>query len=204
MSRFIQSLESRTLFAVTSATLSADLALISSDDKAVKADLIALSKGAGADLKTITADLKGTAKTNALLLKTLKTDELKAFAKIKSDVSALLKATPLSKHAVAEGNGLLKKPGSKLGAKVAADAAALGTLTTTALASLQTDSMGTGVGTDLTALVSANPSNTALATDATTARTDLSTLGGTLVTAAQKYSTDVGTLKTDLLAIPTV
>jgi hypothetical protein len=70
------------------------------------------------------------------------------------------------------------------------------------LSTLMSDSTATGVGADLTALTTANPSNTALATDVSTAQTDNSTLGGALMTGAQKYSTDVGTLASDLSAVP--
>jgi hypothetical protein len=199
MSRFIQSLESRTLFAVTAPTLAADLSAITGDDKAVRTDLTSLQKSAAADQKTLSADLKGSGSANAALLRMLKVDENRALAAIKKDVNSLLKATSLSRKSVNQGQALIKKPTStSLQKNVSADVNSLNTATTAPLSNLQSDTMGTGVGSDLTAITNANPSNTALATDVATARSDLSTLGTALTTGAQKYSTDVHTLASDL------
>jgi len=57
------------------------------------------------------------------------------------------------------------------------------------------------VSNDLDAIDAANTSNTALAGHVSTAKTDLSTQLTAITSAASKFSTDVGTLKTDLATL---
>ena len=203
MSRFIQLLESRTLLSVTTATLLADEALIVADAATAKADLRVLAAAVRADTKTITADLKGTPKTNLPLLHTLKTDEAKALAVITKDLNALLNpGVSLSRRSTAAGVAQIHKGTAAVEAKVAADVAALQTVTTAPLATIQADDQGNTIGTDLQALVTANPSDTTLATDVSKQETDTNTGGATFNTAAVKFQTDIGTLATDLAGAP--
>jgi hypothetical protein len=170
----------------------------------VRTDLASLQKSAAADQSTISADLKGSGSANAQLLSTFKHDENKALGTIKKDVNSLLKATNLSRKSVNPGDALIKKPtNTSLQKNVSADVNALNTATTAPLNNLQNDTMGTGVGSDLTAITNANPSNTTLATDVATARSDLHSLGTAVTIDAQKYSTDVGALASDLSTLVT-
>jgi hypothetical protein len=203
MSSFVQTLEERRLFSITSATLAADLSSINTDAKAVKASVTALTKTAAADVKLLTADLKGSAKTNAALLKTLKTDEGKAIAKLKTDANNLTKATMLAKKSASAGDAVIKKPTSTtLTGKLSADITALGTVTTAPLAALQTDSNGTSaLATDVTAITTANSSNTKLITDSGTTATDFQNGIQTLDTAGATFSAAVAALKADLTTL---
>jgi hypothetical protein len=201
MSRFILPLESRRLFSVTAATLATDLGATKTDSTAVKAALTAIEKAAITDLKSLKTDLKGSPSSNKSLLKTVTTDENQFVAKLKADVTALLKADAVAKHGAGDGTALLKKSSAKLIAKVAADVTALGSATTTPLADMTTDAQSTTVGSALTPLVSANSSNTSLATDAGTTNSDNSTLGAALVTSAQTFASAVGALGADLATL---
>ncbi|HSZ55246.1 MAG TPA: hypothetical protein VK797_06265 [Tepidisphaeraceae bacterium] len=206
MSCFIQSLESRTFLSatpVTKATLLADEAAIVLDAIAVKTDLKSLFATVVADTKTVQADLKGLPKTNAPLLHTLKTDEAKTGALIKQDTNALLgPSLALVNRSTAAGIAQIAKSNATIQAKVAADVAALGTVTTAPLAKLEADSMGGDVGTDLQAIATANPSDTTLAADIAKQKSDTNTAGTTFDTAAVKFQTDIGAFAADLAAAP--
>lgn len=207
MSQFIQSLESRMLMAASAATLATDLGNVNTLGATVKADLTALQAGAKTDLAAITADLKGN-KTSAAQLKTLKLDEAKYLAKIKADVTAMLKASSTATRGAKDGTASIATPTNvPLSNKVAADVAALTSMTTTPLGNLTLDVPTGVINTDLGALTGANPTNTGLGTHASTALSHLNTLSGKLLTDATQYSGAVGTLKGDLgtlLPVPTV
>ncbi|HSZ55808.1 MAG TPA: hypothetical protein VK797_09115 [Tepidisphaeraceae bacterium] len=201
MSRFIQSLERRALLSVSTTSLASELSNVTTDAATVKADLATLQTTAKADLKAIQTDLKGSPKSGGLFGK-LQSDENKWLGKLKADVTALLPAATKSATYVKDGNGVLATPNNNaLRQKVKGDVTALGSATTTPLAKLMADSSTTGLTTDLNALTSANPSNTALSGAVTTAKTDLNNLSGKLVSDAGKFATAVGALKTDLTSL---
>jgi len=198
MSRFIQPLERRTLLTATATSLAAESAAVATAAPPVQADLLALQLAAKTDLAAITLDLKGSPKTNAPLLRFLKRDTNQFVNKEKSDVTALLRATPKTAKGAADGSALLIAPTvPALQAKIPNDIAPL-TLTNTRFATLTADSLTTTVDTDLTNLTTANPTNTALTTDANKLNTDLTSLTATLLTDAAAYNSAVTTFKNDL------
>lgn len=212
MSRFVQSLESRTLFAATptKATFITDELRIFADAATTRADLKATAAVIAADTKTIAADLKSLSTasnkaSNDALLKTLKTDEIKTLVTLRVDEAVLLgPTTGLSRRSAAHGMALLLHPTNvHLQALVAADEAALGTVTAAPLAKLKADSKASAIGTDLMNIAAANPSSTLLATHIQNFQTDGNTAVGNFVAAAMKFTTDVGTLASDLSATPT-
>lgn len=206
MSRFIQSLEARTLFAatpVTKSTLLADQTAITADATTARADLKAIVSTIAADTKTIQADLKGLPKTNAPLLRALRMDEGKVRALITKDLNALLgPATGLSRRSTAQGVALMAHSNAALQARVAADVAALGTVTAAPLAQLQADEQGNGVGADLQAIALANPSDATLLADISKQQADITTTVNTLNNAALTFQTDIATLTSDVAAAP--
>lgn len=212
MSRFVQSLEPRTLFAATptKATFIADEVQIFADAATTRADLKATAAIVAADTKTIAADLKSISTasnkaSNAALLKQLKTDEVKTLVTLRVDEAILLgPASGLSRRSAAHGIELLSHPTNvHLQALVSADEAALGTVTTAPLAKLKADSNASAIGTDLMNIANANPSSTLLATHVQNFESDGNTATGNFVAAAMKFTTDVATLASDLGATPT-
>lgn len=198
MSRFIQALERRALLSVSTTSLANDLTNINTDEAALKADLTTLQSTALTDLKTLKTDLKGS-KSGSLLGK-LGADETRYEGKLKGDVNALLKEAAASGKGVKDGDGVLATPNNlALRQNVRADVKSLGA-TTTLLSKLTADASTTGLSADITAITSANPSN-AVATDAGKARNDLNNLSGKLVSDANKFSSAIGTLTTDLIPL---
>ncbi|MDB5292722.1 MAG: hypothetical protein JWL69_3963 [Phycisphaerales bacterium] len=202
MSRFAQSLESRTFLSatpVTKPTLLTDLGLVVVDAIEAKADLKTLAAIAKADAKIIQTDLKNLPKSNAPLLKTFKADVSKLLTLLTKDVNALLvPGAVLGKRSTGDGVSLLKKATAKLQAKLAAEDATLGIVTVAPLNKFQADSQSAGVSADLQALVMANPSSNSLAADAAKFLTDVPGQGSILNDAAIKFQTDIGGLATDL------
>lgn len=212
MSRFIQSLESRTLL---SATLTKEMVLadqmgVTADVAAARANFKAVASGVGADTRTIAADLKSLAtpdnrKANAALLKTLKADAHTGLATLRADNAHLLGMTTgvlhrSSAHALA----LLAHPtNTVLQAKLAADAAALATAIAAPLAQLQADLQAFSLDTDLTNIADANPTGTQLATDVAGAKTNQAAAIAAFGASAAKVQTDAGTLAADLATAPT-
>ena len=212
MSRFVQYLEPRTLFTATptKATFFADALQIFADAATTRADLKATAAVVAADTKTIAADLKSISTasnkaSNAALLRTLKIDEIKTLVTLRVDENVLVGPTSgLSRRSAAHGIELLSHPTNvHLQALVSADEAALGTETAAPLAKLKADSNATSIGTDLMNIANANPSSTLLATHLQNFQTDGNTAVGNFVAAAMKFTTDVGTLASDLSATPT-
>ena len=202
MSTLIQPLESRRLFSVTAATLAADLSATKTTGAAVKTALASITKVAVSDLKSLKADLKGSASTsNKSLLKAVTTDENQLVSKLKADVAALLKAGTVAKRGAADGASLLKKSTAKLVTKVHADITALSSATAAPLATLNTDAHGSAVNAALTSLLSANTSNATLANDVAKTNSDNTTLGTAIVTKSQAFGSAVGALGTDLSAL---
>lgn len=206
MSQFIQSLESRLLFAATKTTLITDLLHINTDAATVRADLQAAQKLAAADLKTLTADLKGSTNktTNAADLKQIRKDEATLFATLHADETVLLSSgQSLSRRSTAHGLALLNKSTTANQAKVAADVTALRSVTTAPLAKLLADANTSTVTTDLTKLASDNLTDSTLQTHVGNAKTNLNTSLATFTTAATKFQTDVLVLASDLATLST-
>lgn len=212
MSRFVQSLEPRTLFSgtPTKATFFADALQIFADAATTRADLKATAAVVAADTKTIAADLKSISTasnkaSNDALLRTLRFDEVKTLVTLRLDENVLLGPTSgFSRRSAAHGIALLMHPTNvHLQALVAADESALGTVTVAPLAKLKADSNATSIGTDLANIAAANPSSTLLATHLQNLKTDSNTAVGSFVAAAMKFTTDVATLASDLGATPT-
>lgn len=217
MSRFIQSLESRRLLTATTSSLAAELTTVNTNASAVKADLTTLQSTAKADMKAIATDLKGSAKTNVPLLRKLQGDENRWLTKIKNNTNVLLHAAPLSAKGVADGDAFLAAPTNlSLQSKIVGDVNALNVATNAPLSALTADIPSTAVSADLTALTTANPTNTSLATDASKITSDLLktengpfppsqaiavTTSGQLVNDGGKLSTAVGALTTDLATL---
>ncbi len=216
MSRFVQILESRTLLTATNSSLAAELATVNTNAAAVKADLATLTATAKVDMKAIATDLKGTSKTNVPLLKKLQGDENKWLTKIKNNTNALLRAAPLSAKGVADGDAFLAAPTKlSLQSKIVGDVNALNVATTAPLAALTADIPSATISADVTALTTANPTNTTLAADAS--RITISLLqtqigpgvsqaisitdSGHLVSDAGSFSTAVSALNTDLATL---
>jgi len=199
MSRFIQPLEGRTLLSATSTSIANELTAVQTAGSAVQADLLALQTTSKADLGKITADLKGSPKTNVPLLKKLAKDQGALVAKIKADTALLLKGTASSTKGAADGNAIVANPALGTNpAKIQADVTKLATASS-ALSKLQTDAANTStVNSDVDALTTANPTLTALTTDGTADKTDLAAAINKLLADATTYSNALGSLKTDL------
>jgi hypothetical protein len=207
MSRFIQSLESRTLF---SASFTDDQLHILTDTAAVKGALKSAGSIMMADMKIIAADVKAVTTSankasNAALLKTMKADVTQVLALLRADSAALLASAGLAKRTAAEGQSLTLNPiNPTVRARLAADSAVLQPLVDGAAAKLQLDLDSIELKTDVENIVAANPSSTTLPTDAATAQVNSTNALATFETAAATYQTDVDGLITDLDSIPTV
>jgi hypothetical protein len=132
----------------------------------------------------------------------LRSDEVRTFARLQADETALLVVgTSLSARAAADGKALLLHPtNSQIQARVTADMTALATVPATRLATLQADALNGTLGADLTNLVSANPANTALATHASTFESGGAAAAaiGNVVTVAGTFANSTGTLNADV------
>lgn len=205
MSRFIQSLEPRTLLSatVTKATLLADRAALLAEAKSARGGLTALVATLTHDTKTVQTDLKGGPKTDATLLKTLRTDEGATKALVHKDLNALLgPSQALANRTIGQGLASMSHSNATLQAKIAADLAQLATVTAAPLAKLSADLQAATVGADLQAIGAANPANATLVADIAKLESDVSTAGGTLSTAATSFQTGVSTASSDVAAAP--
>lgn len=210
MSRFAQSLESRTLFSATSteaAVLIGDVAQVRVSAVTVRTDLRSAVSVATSGVNKVAADLKTSTTssnraTNAGLLRTLRIDELSTFATLRADQTGLLVvSTALSARAAADARALLLHPtNTTIQARVAADITALNTEPAAQLATFQAAAQNDVIGTDLTNLLDANPSNTALASDASAFQTGgaAAVAIGNVVTAAGSFTVTVSALSTDV------
>jgi hypothetical protein len=207
MSHFIQTLESRTLFA---ATLAEDQLIILADAVAARASLKVAASTMSADVKAIAADLRplttaSNRAANAGLLKALKADVAVTLATLRADGKALLaKSTAMARRVAAVGKALQLRPGTPaLQARLAADLPALQAAITAAMANIQTHLNAIDLATELNAIVNANPSGTALAAHAQAAESNVSTVIGSFAAAVNEFQTDVGTLITNASSLPT-
>jgi hypothetical protein len=203
MFEFIQSLEQRTLFAVTAPGLAADLSTVRSDAKTVRADLGTVRKTVAADVKTIQADLKGLTGTssNNKLVATLRADDARSLAKVVVAQEKLLTSgQALSTVAAVEGKLLLShSTNSALRSRLASDITKLNSTAATNLANLQSavGAAQSQFDSDVQAIASNNPGSTTLGTDVGMAKTDFADTTSTYLAAASTFKTDTGTLATD-------
>lgn len=210
MSRFAQSLESRTLFSATSteaAVLIGDVAQVRVSAVTVRTDLRSAVSAATSGVNKVAADLKTSTTssnraTNVGLLRTLRIGELSTFATLRADQTGLLVvSTALSARAAADARALLLHPtNTAIQARVSADITALGTEPAARLATFQADATSDLIGTALSNLVNANSSNTALAGDATVFQNGgaAAVAIGNVVTAAGTFTVTISTLSTDV------
>jgi hypothetical protein len=203
----IQSLESRMLMSATAAQLTADDALIKTDAAVIRADEKAVMTSVATITKTVATDLKSSTTrdnrvTNAQLLTKVRVDEVRLFAAYQVNMIKLINpATALARRATADGILLMKRSTPARIALINKEAAELETITTAPLAKLLSDDHNTVLGTDLNSLLAANPTTTQLASDATSQKAVVDTNVAVFDTAAQKFSTDVGALGTDLMTL---
>lgn len=211
MSQFIQSLEGRMLFAVTSATLSADLSTIHADAKTVRSDLTAVRATVTADVKTVQSDLKGLSnKTqNNKLMATLRADDAKTLAKVTVAQERYLDSgTALSEVTGAEAKVLLAhSTNSALRSHIAANASKLTTTVASNLAALQT-AVNTFISThdtDLNAIAAADTAAPAPADVASAeghvAATPSTTVTAIYLAAANQFKVDTGVLASDATSV---
>lgn len=207
MSRLIQSLESRTLFAA--GAFATELSQVTADAAAARAALNLAAKTIATDIKTLRADLRPltTAENraaNASLLKALKTDVNASLKTLRLDSKNLLaKSSALARKVAATGNALTQRPGNpKLMDKLAADLPALTLTTAASILQLGSDLAATDFGPELTALAAANPSGLVLAGHAVSAGVNAAASLAAFATAATTFQTDVGVLASHVDALP--
>jgi hypothetical protein len=201
MNQFIQSLEQRTFF---STALLTDQTAILAGETALKAATKNLTAQTKALLAAVTVDLKTLPKTNAPLLKTVKADATALSKVTTSDQNAIVTpSTKLAKTAVTAGTKLLTSWTSKSVATVAADATALNSIIVAPLGKLQLD-LGGPLVTDLGVILNDNPSATQLASDIAALDSAYAADTAALTSAASQLQLDLGSLSTDLSAIPAV
>jgi hypothetical protein len=206
MSRFIQALESRTLFAatpVTKAALLADRAALLAQAKSARADLVALGASLNADTKLVQTDLKGSAAGNALLLRMLRADEGKTRGTVNKDLNSLLGPTlGLANRSIGHAIALIAHSSTAIDARVAADLAALATVLAAPLAKLDADLHAPAIGVDLQAISAANSTNATLGTDISKLEGDTSAASTTLTGAVTSFQDGVETVSSDVAAAP--
>lgn len=210
MSRLVQSLESRTLFSATSAqaaVLLADVKQVTASAAMVRADMKLAVSAAATGLKQVATDLKTSTTSanraaNAALLKTLKAADHSTVVTLRVDQTALVVVgARLSAHSAADAKALLLHPASQaIQARVAADITALETEPAAKLAAFQAAAQVDLIGAALTDLLAANPTNTALAGDATVFQSGgaAAVAIGNVITAAGTFTTTIGTLNADV------
>lgn len=197
----VQSLESRTLMSVTASTLNADYAAVLADRGAITSAINALSTTLTAGIRTINTDLKGTprvqAAANHRLVVQLQHDDSLLISALRHDAS-ILTSKGDGKGATAKAAGILylRKATSARLTKVTSTAAVLDGSVSAALAVLTSDTHLSTVDAALAAIVTANPTNSKLATDvaSTTANASVAPVD----TAAQTFAGAASTLATDL------
>lgn len=204
MSQFVQSLESRTLFSVTlpSAALT-DFMKLAGDVVAARTDFKSYLPTLHADDTALRTDLKATnLASNKALMAKLHLDELKLFTALRADGMLLLRLDGVAaRRAFVDGIRLALHPTDlALRAKVAAEVAAFQAASAAPLAKLGADATALGAiaSADLTAIQTANASNSAVTNDVNKIKSD----GGAFVTKAggdlQTVQADVGALVRDL------
>lgn len=205
MNNWVQSMESRVLFAATAAGLAADLATIKADAAAIKVDNTNLNAVSKADRKAIATDLKAApktaSKTNAPLLRTFNTDDGLILQRLQNNLMAMLLVQLDATAGVSNADKVIAKP-TNIAAQstVAGDIFALNNAPTHPLSRLPVvESETSQITTDLAALTAANPTLTQLATDAAKTPTDLSPIFTQLNADANAYVAALAALATDLM-----
>jgi len=210
MNQFIQSLESRTLFSVN---LLADQATILAASAAVKTDTADLSTQNKTDLAKITADLKSlpktTAKSNAALLSTVKTDVSSLTSQTNVAQKSLVTSSSAdAKKSVIAGDKLQTAFTTANAVAVTNDLTTLGILVAPQgplnldLGNLNT-ALTTPLITDLGAIGTANPTATQLASDIAALNAAYAASSAQLTAAATQYQASITTLDDDLGVVET-
>ena len=201
MNHLIQSLESRTLFSVN---LLADQTAILADSTTVKSDTAALTLQDKIDLAAITTDLKGLPKTNAALLKTVKTDVATLTTQTNADDKSLTTSSSAdAKKAVTAGDKLQSSFTNANENAVIKDSGVLENLVAPlgpidlALGDLNTALTGPLI-TDLGVIGTANPTATQLASDIAALNAAYAASSAQLTAAATQYQASITTLNDDL------
>lgn len=202
MTNMIQSLESRTLLSVTTATLAADKSTVVSDVKVLSTDLKKLATDESANNKAVATAFKGLPKVAQTLLKALESDESKSKSQLQKDSNALTRVSEKdASTAISVADTLLKKGNVKTVAALVKDLSSLDSVSVAPLATLQ-QLLGSNVlSIDAEAILAAYPTNTALTTavsnSQTTVQGDLTAINAE----AQQLATDLSTLATDLTTV---
>ena len=203
MFEFVQALEQRMLFTVSSATLTADYSSIVSDAAAVRAAFNTKHKDIISDLAGVRAALKGAKSSDTVkLLAEMTTDNARDNARdVVAQTQLLTKGEILSLKAELDGKALLKNPSNtKLAAKVSADATAITNTIPSLANALETDdnTLGSQVSGDLSSLETANPGNTALTAAVTKTDTDGGNNADTYFSDISQFKTATGTMASDV------
>lgn len=207
MSKFVQTLEPRTLFAATATELSTDLSNVIHDAAATRVALHAERSAAIADEHAVLVSLRGLSnkQQNAALVRTLNIDDASHSAKVGVAQARFLdKAVALSAIATAEGKALLLHPtNTHLQARFTAAVSALDTQLPPLLSNLQSLNSAAvlAYATDMNAIANANPSSTAVAGNVATAKTDVNSNAANYNTASSQVLSDTATLSAALKTI---
>lgn len=205
MGRFVQQLESRTLFAATplaAAGLVTDLAAIAADLKAVKTTLTASAKAIGPDLKKLATDLKTAGGAdNLALARKLVPDANKTFAVLRSVMAKMTgPVMGASARSVAHGVALARNSGTAAIANVQADVALLANIMTAPMTSAANALAASAIAGDIAAAGTNNPANDTIAADLAKVTADQATFAG-FTGAAQSLLGNLTKLSTDLAAL---
>jgi len=204
--RFVQTLESRTLLSVTPNTLVADELALAADVKTLHADLKAYGPTYKADVKALAADLRALPKSpaNVLLLNKLRTDQNKCTAMLLGDFAHFMGVAKPAVHklTVDAFRVFLHPTDTTAQAKLAADISAFQTVSAAPIAQFATDltTCGQMLSADADALVAANPTAAQLSNDLDKTKADASAAATTIQADVSKGQTDLTKLLTDLSA----
>ena len=206
MSQFIQALEQRTFFSVSSATLTADLATVRADAAAVRVTAANNHRALAADLKTLASDVRALKVTsNTKLAAQLRAHEALNGARVNvAQNGPVATGEALSAVVTAEGKLLLLKPtNTKLAARLHSDTASLNAKAAAKVAALQTARANyvAALDTDLNAIAANNPSSTAVRTDVTTTEADAAAQETSSNNSVTAFQAAITALTTDLDSI---
>lgn len=201
--RFLQSLEPRRLFSASAVALAADLSDVLSEIRSLRGVLTAAKSVDLADRKTFLADLHPASnRSNARLTAQLERDDARGWAKVlAADASLLLRGSALCRRDSADAILLLKRPtNAALQTRVSTESSALNGQVATLLSAVQDQFVAADQARDgdLSAIVSANPSNADIAGDAQTLENHLGGASGELSGTIALTQSQVATLANDL------
>jgi len=229
MTRFVENLENRTLFSLSSllggltggltndllkqafqqanVTLKADKGVLAADTKAFHATLQAWAPTYRADVKLLAADLKALPKSpqNVQLLNTLRTDQNSCTATLRHDFAAIMGLThEFVSRVISDALSVIMHPtDTTISGKLTSDGQAFQAVMISAGAQFQADAdaCGAKLAADADALVAANPSDTQLATDVTKIKADGTAAFAASQGAMTQSQTDLSKLFSDT-AVP--